>query len=414
MEGNNKRLRKLQKGIKGITLIALVVTIIVLLILAAVAINLTIGNNGIFTRAQNATQKWEEASKNEQSEMDKVSNFLDEYMNGNGGDSEKISEIAQAKKDGNFFDDKNTPLKDDLDNVVTIPKGFKVAGDSATKVEDGVVIEDHEGNQFVWIPAKTGEGTVVHTTLGDKTMVYKRTAYGLSVATGETDETTNSEKIKYSSSSSSTYYTEAMPSDEEASVNANGGYYIGRYEAGDKESTDSKTMRESGASTSNTVTIKKGQAPYNYTTYEEEKSLAEGMDSVRGYEGTTKLTSSYAWDTAISFIQIKNEDYGNSSEEGNYYNTTFKYTDITGAKQTKSKSSTTLVPTGQTTPVCNIYDMGGNCYERTTEVVSDSMYPVSYRGGYYNDNYADGPAGDRDNFSRFAGGTVAFRVTLYL
>ena len=129
MKENNKRLRKLQKGIKGITLIALVVTIIVLLILAAVAINLTIGNNGIFTRAQNATQKWEEASKNEQSELDKVSNFLDEYMNGNGGsqdggDTEETpSSVADAIEKGDYFD-KKTQIKDDLDNVVTIPKDF--------------------------------------------------------------------------------------------------------------------------------------------------------------------------------------------------------------------------------------------------------------------------------------------------
>ena len=395
-----------------------ILNIIVLLILAAVAINLTIGNNGIFTRAQNATQKWEEASKNEQSELDKVSNFLDEYMNGNGGsqdggDTEETpSSVADAIEKGDYFD-KKTQIKDDLDNVVTIPKDFKVAEDSATKVEDGVVIEDHEGNQFVWIPAKTGAGTVVHTTLGDKTMVYKRTAYSTNVATGETDETTNSEKIKYSSSSSY-YFTEAMPSDEEASVNANGGYYIGRYEAGDKESTDSKTMRTSSSSETNTVIIKKGQAPYTYATYDEQKTLAEGMDSVRGYEGTTKLTSSYAWDTAISFIQIKNEDYGNSSEEGNYYNTSFEYTDITGAKQTKSKSSSTLVPTGQTTPVCNIYDMGGNCYERTSEVYSVPSSPVSTRGGSYGIDFAERPAGRRNNSKRNADRFHAFRVTLYL
>ena len=71
-----------------------ILNIIVLLILAAVAINLTIGNNGIFTRAQNATQKWEEASKNEQDEMDKVSNFLDEYMNGNGGSEEIVDKVT--------------------------------------------------------------------------------------------------------------------------------------------------------------------------------------------------------------------------------------------------------------------------------------------------------------------------------
>ena len=56
----------MKKSVKGITLIALVVTIIVLLILAAVAINLTIGNNGIFTRAQDATEKWDEATVTEE------------------------------------------------------------------------------------------------------------------------------------------------------------------------------------------------------------------------------------------------------------------------------------------------------------------------------------------------------------
>lgn len=43
------------RDIKGITLIALVVTIIVLLILAGIVMNLTIGNNGLFTRATTAT-----------------------------------------------------------------------------------------------------------------------------------------------------------------------------------------------------------------------------------------------------------------------------------------------------------------------------------------------------------------------
>ena len=61
-----KILREVQKTTRGITLIALVVTIIVLLILAAVAINLTLGNNGIFTRAQIAVVRNENASVYEQ------------------------------------------------------------------------------------------------------------------------------------------------------------------------------------------------------------------------------------------------------------------------------------------------------------------------------------------------------------
>ena len=64
-------------------MIALVVTIIVLLILAGVAINLTIGQNGIFTRAQDAVNKYEQASLNEQNELKSAEEIMDELMNGN-------------------------------------------------------------------------------------------------------------------------------------------------------------------------------------------------------------------------------------------------------------------------------------------------------------------------------------------
>ena len=160
-------------------MIALVVTIIVLLILAAVAINLTIGENGIFTRAQDATEKWQGAEVNEQDEMNKAVNFIDDYMNGknqggSSGDYNTGTTVDEAKKQNKSFE-KDTTIKDDLQNDVRIPGGFHIAEDSATKVEDGIVIEDDIGNQFVWIPAKTG--TIIHTTAGDKTIVYKRTSF---------------------------------------------------------------------------------------------------------------------------------------------------------------------------------------------------------------------------------------------
>ena len=50
---------------RGITLIALVVTIIVLLILAGVAISLTIGQGGLFQRAENAANTWRNAETNQ-------------------------------------------------------------------------------------------------------------------------------------------------------------------------------------------------------------------------------------------------------------------------------------------------------------------------------------------------------------
>ena len=285
------------------------------------------------------------------------------------------------------------------DGEVWIPEGFRISTDSASTVQGGVVIEDKDLNQFVWVPV---------ATLAD----YKRTAYSRQVATEETDTATNSIKINYSSSDSN-YFTEALPEDEKTSVERYKGFYIGRYEAGDKESTVAKTLRSSNDVTK-TVTIKANQAPYNYVTRTEAVSLAEGFATKQGYKAKTKLVSSYAWDTTIAFLQKVNSDYGSSSEEGNYRNTTFSYTDITGATKTKAKSSSVLVPTGQTTPVCNIYDMGGNVFEWTTESYSNTDYPYAGRGGGYYDLFAIYPAGSRDSISGTADDSNGFRLTLFM
>ena len=266
------------------------------------------------------------------------------------------------------------------DGDVWLPEGFRISKDSASTVQGGVVIEDKDRNQFVWVPV---------ATLAD----YKRTGY--------------SEDGSFSS------YSEALPEDEKTSVERYKGFYIGRYEAGDKENTEAKTLRSSNDVTK-TVTIKANQAPYNYVTRTQAVSLAEGFATKQGYKAKTKLVSSYAWDTTIAFLQKVNSDYGNSSEEGNYNDTTFSYTDITGASKTKAKNSNVLVPTGQTTPVCNVYDMGGNVSEWTTESYSLMYRPYARRGGYYSDNFAYNPAGNRYHSSDVAGNHVGFRLTLFM
>lgn len=69
MKKRKEVIRKVKKQVKGITLIALVVTIIVLLILAGVAMNLTIGSNGIFTRTQQAVEEYSKKQKEEEVNM---------------------------------------------------------------------------------------------------------------------------------------------------------------------------------------------------------------------------------------------------------------------------------------------------------------------------------------------------------
>ena len=379
------------KNKKGITLVALVVTIVVLLILAGVSINLVLGNNGIIAKAKDAETKSAEASQNDLKGMNGLVSEMEGALAGSGSGNGNTGS-------GNNFVTKNTEVTYP-DGKVWIPEGFKVADDSASTVQGGVVVEDKDRNQFVWVPV---------ATIAD----YKRTAYSPNVATEETDTATNSIKINYSSSNSD-YFTEAMPEDEKTSVETYKGFYIGRYEAGDKESTEAHTLRSSNDVTK-TVTIKANQAPYNYVTRAQAKSLAEGFKTQQGYKAKTKLVSSYAWDTTIAFLQKVNSDYGNSSEEGNYKDTTFPYTDITGASQTKASNSQVLVPTGQTTPVCNIYDMGGNVYELTTESYSDTDRPCAERGGGYGGIFALGSAGDRSNYSGYARDDVGFRLTLFM
>ncbi len=361
------------------------------------AIGLSIGDNGIISSARNATEQWEQGAANEQDELKQIANFINSNggSNNSGGEDTEKSEVEEARDSENFFD-KETTIKDDLDNEIRIPQDFKVAKDSATKVEDGIVIEDKVGNQFVWIPAKTGSGATIHTTTGDKTIVYQRTAF--------TEEDITDD------------YMETLPTDEESSVNINGGYYIGRFEAGDKVSTGEGEMRARGDSQSNEVSIKAGQAPYNWATYDAQKSLAEGMGSSRGYTGTTKMASSYAWDTAINFIQIKVPDYGTNSPQGNYKDTTFSYANIgeTEKTETKARGSELLVLTGQTTPVSNIYDMGGNCWERTTGLyLGASGGILSRRGGSYFSNASDSSAGTRSDCDGEAYSDESFRVTLF-
>ena len=66
---------KIKNG-KGITLIALVVTIIILLILAGVTINLAINQQGIITRAKQATEMYGNAYVQEEMELDKFGNQI--------------------------------------------------------------------------------------------------------------------------------------------------------------------------------------------------------------------------------------------------------------------------------------------------------------------------------------------------
>ena len=365
---------------KGITLIALVVTIVVLLILAGVSISLVLNNNGVISKAKDAKNQYAEAQTNDEKQLNEVSDWIDTKV----GDTTGGSDYDPASEG------------------VPIPDGFVYVGgtkDSGLVISDSdddkekykgqpIVGKDLIGNQFVWIPV-------------DDIADYERTWY-------KGDGIFNS-------------YLETLPEDEKTSVEANKGFYIGRYEAGDKESTEATTpgFRTSSSGTNNTVVVKAGQVPYNWLSLTQAQGLAEGFSAKQGYTSVkSKLLSSYAWDTAIAFIQKTNSNYGSSSEGGNYKNSpTFTYTgieDTEANKQTKENGTSTLIPTGQTTAVNNIYDMGGNVREWTTESYYSRSSPCVLRGGCYADYFVNYPAGGRYYDSDRAIASFGFRLALFL
>ena len=257
---NKLNLNNNKQNTRGITLIALVITIIVLLILAGVSIAMLSGQNGILTQAQNAKQITEESSENEKRQLSQVeaSTHLENY-----------------------------DYTDSEGNTAKIPAGFAVSNvEGENLVSKGLVIIGKTGNEYVWIPCTKD--------------TYKREETAWGIENDPTDNPTKAlkdeltltgltpSKVESDNGITTTVLNEivAQVNSEIASVNANGGYYIGRYETGKGN---------------NIAVVKQKQVPYTNIKWSQAYILAKGIDV--GSKATSYLCSSYAWDTAIKFIQ---------------------------------------------------------------------------------------------------------------
>ena len=160
-----------------------------------------------------------------------------------------------------------------------------------------------------------------------------------------------------------------------------------------------------------TAVIKAEQEPYVNIKWSKAYELAKGIGGGEG--ATTYLCSSYSWDTAINFIQnTTGKNYATSiiGFNGNWKSQEVK--DSSG-KVIKPVNTAQRLNTGLTTALCNIYDMGGNVGEFTTELNPGTSETVVLRGGY--DHYSVDPAGYRlDNGSGGAVSGSGFRATLFL
>ena len=378
------------KEMKGITLVALVVTIVVLLILAGVSINSVLGENGIIVKAKEAAETTAAAQKKEAMER----NLL-----------EKELENSLATP---------TPKPQPTDGV-KIPAGFYYVGGTKTS---GIVISDNVndkdkyknkavvgtdllGNQYVWIPCTTDNTS--------SELQYTRTEWGVEV---DGDDNSRAIKDELTLTDASVTYSDADTANginadvskeivaqikaEKASVAQYGGYYIGRYEVGKN---------------SDTAVVKYNQTPYASITWSTAYGLAKKI--ITNSEVNSYLCSSYAWDTAVNFIQ-------NNSTAKNYATSIEGFNGNWNPQAVKDPSGNVIKPagtsqqlnTGLTTQFCNIFDMGGNEAEFTTELNPGTSETVVHRGGYYGGGV---PAGNRwDNSSGNAFIHYGFRATLFL
>ena len=362
---------------KGITLVALVVTIVVLLILAGISIS-ALTNTGIFQKAKDAKQKSANAELDQNTKLDSYENEIDNYL-----PKQNNNKTVEQAKEKVLSTEKNIELVDAKENKIVIPAGFKITGD-ATTVDKGIVIEDATsgataGSQFVWVPVgkiTKADGTKTEIKLNRYTFASDGTP------TEKNNEVINS----YFSETESKGNTVAKNiTNFKNSVTANGGYYIGRYEA------RTTTARNDKGNDLTQITEKGTDQVYNYVKQKQAAEQAQGMYTSNNF--TSDLMNSYAWDTAITFIQ-------KCTDKTNY------------ANQTSLNKSLSQTGTTNDNP-CNIFDMASNVIEWTTETSNNSNYPCVRRGGNYNDNSYYTSIRSDNNTSNSTDG-IGFRPLLYL
>ena len=329
-------------------------------------------------------------------------------------------------------------------------------------IDTGLVIQDANENEYVWVVVP--RTTAVYATTG----LGKTTFTDADYTSIENDLKEYTKTYRGSTSYSDTWYAddknEGWLSETEyktlknsmlKSVYENGGFYVGRYEAGIETTGTNRTSNTDKNSDGKYIMpsiapVTKADAyPYTYVTRTQAQNLAS---NVNAGTKTSSLMFGVQWDLVLAFMHNKGNIADstlttNSTTIGNYINSTFdlnrgKYAqygqlgnewknfdsalgsivvsnETTGKmKKTEqsSDSNSILITTGGTeqSKVMNIYDIAGNVWEWTLEKTSITINPCAYRGGSYSYAGSNGPAAYR-NYTSTDGSydSVGFRVSLF-
>ena len=365
------------------------------------------GQNGILNRAAEAKEKTRVAQEDESQKLKGYEDTINQYAPGsNGGSTGGGSEGGNPTGGSLPTGTGTTPY---LPNSTFSKK----EGDLST----GLVIKDSNDNEYVWVEVPT--------------TIYDNTTYNNSGA-NKPNNSENYANIEaclkaYTADYSISGYNDTNPKftvQYQAmlkSVYKNGGFWIGRYEAGLEEGKDPRKSYVE-ISESEKAVIKPNMYPYNYITRDEAQTMAQKMNY-----GDCKgsLIFVIQWDLTLKYIEektveaveeankdkvrtdIKRKLTSDSTEIGNYYNSAFtlsrgkfaqdnalskwynfnseeKPTLVTGSK--RQSLNTILLTTGATeaTNLQNIYDIAGNVREWILDPLNDtSDVSVSMGGGCF-------------------------------
>lgn len=412
-EEKQKQSKNLKTNKNGITLIALVITIIIMLILVAVTVTVAL-KGGLFSTSKQAKSDIQGEINAEQTLADRRVKIdgvwydsTEKYLEGTPSEDQNTPAYADAKKNDNGILEENAKFTDTAGTAV-VPKGFKVVEgiDGTKSIAEGLVIQDEEGNEFVWIPVnynlEEGEEKDANGLYPNFLEVFYRSNWS-----------NNARGTKYDSTSD---YTEPFSKgtgytredtdyyDMMKSVQENKGFYIGRYEAG------SETARTSSSATTAMV-VQRDQYPYNYVTWGKSMGDIDAEISSSGHGAVylskhmydnkdvgviSTLCYGVQWDAMLDFIKVTN-NVTDSTSWGNCKNNEFSidrtdakyYTASGGWKKiseegikTKTSSEAIFLTTGASDDFAakNIYNVAGNCWEWTMEAYSTSTRVV--RGRY--------------------------------
>ncbi|MBR3163516.1 MAG: hypothetical protein IKF17_05410 [Clostridia bacterium] len=452
---------------KGITLIALVITIIVLLILVGITIASLTGENGLLSRATEAREETERAQEKEQidlaviasygkdgtidlellaSNLSKIAGITNE--SGEAITSETAITLPYKVKytatgnvytidaDGNVTKDGS----DDDDDVGDLPTTAETAPwlptdatPTCTDWDEGITVIDDNDNEWVWIvvPKSVTDGIAAIGEEENPTgsaLENKLKEYAATVVTNR-----GSFKDELYSQEQTGLTPEQYTAKKRAMLNSiktNGGFWIGKYEAGTE---NYRASGNKGNTSTHRPLIQKDKYPYTYVTCAEAEGLAETLTT--GLGGTGSLMFGTQWDLVMAYIKNNTNpqlDVNNSTTWGNHKDSTLTITNTNAkgwinpsdssptwnAVTEKAQNSRVLLTTGASddTNVLNICDIAGNVWEWTLEYSSSSSNPCTERGGSY---YSIGTSSNYPATGRYSciisgsGYLNGFRPSLY-